>query len=122
MSTLLLGLAFLWVLLGMAAVGYGVGRHHGLEDARKELAMTDGGGSTVECSVCGDQIGRGPSGMGLAQHAATHRREFEDLTGRQPTDYDEVREFFATEGRQPTLHEAALDEDQTGLLGGRDER
>lgn len=48
----------------------------------------------VECQVCGRMIGLGPEGLGLRVHAATHREEFELVTGREPEDYAEVREVL----------------------------
>jgi hypothetical protein len=69
----------------------------------------------VECSVCGKEIGRGPDGLGIKRHSAMHRREFRELVGRQPEDYAEVREFFQNEGRQPTLREAMLTDEQLAL-------
>lgn len=46
----------------------------------------------VECQVCGRMIGKGPEGLGIRVHAASHREEFAALTGREPADYAEVRE------------------------------
>lgn len=71
---------------------------------------------TVECTVCGDDVGLGPAGLGLKIHSKKHRREFRELTGREPRDYDEVREFFDSEGRQPTLGEAIVDDEQVAIL------
>lgn len=39
-------------------------------------------------------IGKGPEGLGIRVHAATHRAEFAAATGREPTDYAEVRELL----------------------------
>lgn len=69
----------------------------------------------VECQVCGDDVGRGPAGLGIKQHSSMHRREFRELTGRREEDYDEVREFFQEDGYQPTIQEAALDDEQKTL-------
>lgn len=69
----------------------------------------------VECSVCGEEVGRGPAGLGLKQHSGRHKREFRELTGREPDSYDEVREFFAGPGRAPTLEEAILEEPQAAI-------
>jgi len=66
----------------------------------------------VECRVCGRSVGRGPSGLGIKQHSKRHRREFRDLVGREPEDYQEVVEVL---GQQPTLHQASLDERQLAL-------
>lgn len=71
---------------------------------------------TVECSVCGAEVGLGPSGLGIKQHSAMHRREFRELTGRRADDYAEVRQFFRREGRQPTLRESITAEEQAALL------
>lgn len=71
---------------------------------------------TVECSVCGAEVGLGPAGLGIKQHSAMHRREFRELTGRQEADYAEVREFFQRDGRQPTLDEALTADEQRALL------
>lgn len=49
----------------------------------------------VTCSVCGREVGRGPDGLGIKQHSAMHRRQFEQLVGREPEDYDEVREVVS---------------------------
>jgi len=76
----------------------------------------------VECTVCGRTVGRGPSGLGLKQHSKAHRREFKELTGRWPENYDEVRDFFAAEGRQPTLLEAATTDEQRALPDFRGEQ
>lgn len=48
MTSLLLALTVVWVLLGAALVAYGLGRHHGLEDALTDRrarppALPDGG-------------------------------------------------------------------------------
>lgn len=40
----------------------------------------------VECRVCGAMVGR----MGIGSHAGVHKREFRELQGYIPTDYDEV--------------------------------
>ena len=45
---------------------------------------------TVSCSVCLREIGR----LGISQHAEMHRREFRRAVGRDPTDYQEVREAY----------------------------
>jgi hypothetical protein len=72
--------------------------------------MTD-----VECTVGGRLVGRGPAGLGINQHSAMHRREFQELTGHEPESYQEVREFFETKGHQPTIQQAALDDEQQAL-------
>jgi hypothetical protein len=71
---------------------------------------------SVECRVCGQEVGRGPAGLGIKQHSKRHRREFRDLTGRKPNSYAEVVEFFETEGRQPTLLEAVESENQAAIV------
>ena len=48
-------------------------------------------GERVECRVCGRMIGKGPEGLGIRVHAATHRAEFAARRGRPPEDYAEVR-------------------------------
>ena len=45
---------------------------------------------TVSCSVCLREIGR----LGISQHAEMHRREFRRAVGRDPADYQEVREAY----------------------------
>ena len=72
---------------------------------------------TVECTVCGAEVGKGPGGLGLASHANKHRREFRERVGRRPEDYQEVREKIgtphpSTDPNQPTLWEALTDEEQ----------
>ena len=48
--------------------------------------MTD----TVECSICGESVGR----MGIGRHAKIHRKEFRDITGRSAGDYQEVKDLL----------------------------
>lgn len=58
---------------------------------------------TVECTVCGEEVGR----RGIGQHAGKHRREFRERFGRDPESYDEVREALGGEppGDATTLEE-----------------
>lgn len=42
-----------------------------------------------ECSICGQELADSP--LSGPAHARRHKREFEDLVGRRPEDYDEVR-------------------------------
>jgi len=70
----------------------------------------------VECRVCGEEVGRGPSGLGLKQHSGAHKREFRELTGREAEDYSEVVDFFDGPGRAPTLEESIVDERQTAIV------
>lgn len=79
----------------------------------------------VECTVCGDDVGRGPGGLGLMSHANAHRREFIETFGRRPEDYDEVRDVLGS-GYPPrdatdqlTLWESLTD-DQQETLGRAD--
>lgn len=65
---------------------------------------------TVECTVCGEEVGR----RGIGRHADTHRREFRERFGRPPEDYDEVRDAF---GGEPPGDVATL-----GDFSGGDER
>lgn len=52
-------------------------------------------------------IGKGPEGLGIRVHAATHREEFTMVTGRSPEDYAEVREVLGSpeteQARLPTF-------------------
>ena len=70
----------------------------------------------VECRVCGREVGRGPAGLGLKQHSGKHRREFVEITGREPDSYAEVRDFLAGRGQQPTLKQSILSAEQTALV------
>lgn len=56
----------------------------------------------VECQVCGRMIGKGPDGLGIRVHAAVHREEFEARTGREPTDYAEVRKRLGERATEQT--------------------
>lgn len=76
----------------------------------------------VECTVCGDDVGRGPGGLGLMSHAAMHRREFRDRVGRRPEGYDEVRDRLGgatyrhiSDDEQLTLWESLTDDQQEAL-------
>lgn len=72
---------------------------------------------TVECTVCGTIVGRGPNGLGLISHSLKHRREFQAVFGRQPRNYEEVRQRLPTElpPEQPTLWEALTDDSQSSI-------
>lgn len=72
-------------------------------------------GETVCCSVCGEEIGRGPDGYGLTMHSKKHRREFKEIFGRQPDDYDEVRELLGADYDHPTIWECLTDDAQQSL-------
>lgn len=58
----------------------------------------------VECTVCGEDVGR----RGIGKHAGVHRREFRERFGRPPKDYDEVREALGDDS--PPEDVATLDE------------
>jgi len=78
---------------------------------------------TVSCTVCGDEVGRGPGGLGLAMHAKMHRREYRERVGRWPESYEEVRQKVgrphpATDNEQMTLWEALTDPEQASLPWG----
>ena len=64
----------------------------------------------VTCTVCGQKIGKGPGGLGLAAHGKVHRRQFRERYGRPPTDYDEVRELLSGRPREPPEAVAPLSE------------
>ena len=42
-----------------------------------------------ECSICGQDLASSP--LAGPAHARKHKRRFEQLVGRKPRDYDEVR-------------------------------
>lgn len=73
--------------------------------------------TTVVCQVCGDEIGRGPNGLGLISHANKHRREFTEIFGRPPSDYEEVRQKLGTSfpAGQLTLWESLTDDEQESI-------
>lgn len=81
----------------------------------------------VTCRVCGDDVGRGPEGMELANHANKHRREFQEVFGREPEDYAEVREklgpgnLASYHPDQHTIWEALTDDEQARLTEVLDE-
>jgi hypothetical protein len=52
-----------------------------------------------ECQVCYSEVGWGPSGLGILSHSRKHRREFEEKYGREPVDYEEVRELLGSKSR-----------------------
>ena len=76
---------------------------------------------TVTCTVCGEEIGRGSSGLGLLRHSRMHRRQFRQVFGREPEDYDEVRQRLPwpltveTGPFQPTISESITEDSQTAL-------
>jgi len=80
--------------------------------------------TTVVCSVCGDEVGRGPNGLGLFNHAQMHRREYQERTGTWPDDYQDVRDMLGNRNPPPldqcqlTLQEAVTDDEQTSLRQG----
>jgi len=49
-----------------------------------------------ECSIDGCKFTT-HSPIGSPTHARKHRNEFEDLVGREPKDFDEVRRLFNTD-------------------------
>lgn len=53
------------------------------------LPRGNGGGVVSECSICGRDLASSP--LAGPAHARTHKNRFEELVGRQPYDYDEVR-------------------------------
>jgi len=74
--------------------------------------------TSVTCSVCKQPVQRGPNGFGLISHANKHRREFIETFGREPADYQEVRDQLSphasldADNAQVTLHESLTDDDQ----------
>jgi len=46
--------------------------------------------SKVECSVCGDTVGR----LGIGTHASMHKRQYREQFNETPDDYDTVREAW----------------------------
>jgi hypothetical protein len=77
----------------------------------------------VTCTVCGEDVGKGPAGLGLAMHGKTHREEFRRQFGRKPENYQEVRDKLGkpipTRGDdQTTLWEALNDPEQASLPWG----
>lgn len=75
----------------------------------------------VTCTVCGDDVGRGPGGLGLISHANRHRREFRERFGRRPENYQEVRDVLGRgyplrgDTDQLTLWESLTDDEQATL-------
>lgn len=67
----------------------------------------------VECQVCGEDVGYGPSGLGIKQHSKAHKKQFRDLYGRDPDDYQEVIEKLGK--HHPTIWETILDDEQSTL-------
>jgi hypothetical protein len=67
----------------------------------------------VECSVCGEDIGR----MGMAKHSGMHKREFREAFGREPEDYDEVRDAL---GGDPPGDATSLTDFSPSTEGGSD--
>lgn len=84
----------------------------------------DESGVTVTCSVCGEEIGKGPGGLGLFQHSAMHRREYKEQVGSWPMSYQDVRDVVgrtsaADDPDQTTLWESLTDDEQASLSGGK---
>jgi len=52
--------------------------------------------SRFECSIIGCGFST-DSPLGVRGHARKHRNRFEELVGRAPEDYDEVRRLFNTD-------------------------
>lgn len=83
---------------------------------------TDDRPTVVTCTVCGDDVGRGPGGLGQVMHAKRHRRQFRELYGRAPDSYQEVRDALGQgislddDRRHLTLAEAMTDDEQASLL------
>lgn len=72
---------------------------------------------TVTCTVCGEDVGKGPGGLGIASHAQKHRREYREQVGKWPSDYQDVRDRLGTtdpasDAAQATLWESVTDEAQ----------
>lgn len=67
----------------------------------------------VSCTVCPEDVGRGPGGLGLISHANKHRRQFREKFGRRPENYDEVRDAlgrgYTVDGAQQMTLTEALD-------------
>lgn len=73
-----------------------------------------------ECSIdgCGFTT---HSPIGSPTHARKHRHEFEQLVGREPKDFDEVRRLFNTDWR-PEDYDGARGRPTTlDAFGGDDE-
>lgn len=45
-----------------------------------------------QCSICGKELADSP--LAGPAHARAHRNDFEDMCGRPPEDYHEVRALF----------------------------
>ena len=80
-------------------------------------------GEAVTCTVCGDDVGKGPGGLGLTMHGKMHRREFREAFGRWPEDYQEVRDKLrqsdpVRDADQTTLWEALTDDEQASFPWG----
>lgn len=54
----------------------------------------------VTCTGCGDRVGRGPGGLGLASHWNKHRRNYRDAHDDAPRypSTDTVREWLQSTG------------------------
>lgn len=52
--------------------------------------------SRFDCTISGCTFST-DSPLGVAGHARKHRNRFEQIVGREPEDYDEVRRFFNTD-------------------------
>ncbi|ALJ99695.1 hypothetical protein BGV91_gp32 [Haloarcula californiae icosahedral virus 1] len=80
-------------------------------------------GETVNCTVCGDEVGKGPGGLGLYSHASKHRREYREAFGSWPADYQQVRDRLGTthpahDDEQTTLWESLTDDEQATFPWG----
>lgn len=80
-----------------------------------------GGPVEVECTVCGEMVGKGPAGLGISSHAAKHRREYREQFGGWPSSYEQVRQKLGTmavvpDDEQMTISEALTEEEQTALV------
>lgn len=64
----------------------------------------------VTCSVCGDRVGKGPNGLGIRRHAMMHRRQFHELVGEWPGDYQEVRDLLGDDSRFTPGAQIGLDD------------
>lgn len=55
-----------------------------------------------ECSICGKELADSP--LAGPAHARKHKNTYIDEVGERPSDYDDVREWFAAhENVQTTL-------------------
>lgn len=68
----------------------------------------------VECTACGEEIGRGPAGLGVVAHWNMHRREYRaacDVKGRPSK--QEIREWLNDGGGFDRT--VAVEDDQARL-------